>query len=385
MKILALDSSGLVASVAVVVDDITVAEYTMNHKKTHSQTLLPMLDEIKEMTELDLHTIDAIAVAAGPGSFTGLRIGSATAKGLGLALDIPIIPVPTVDSLAYNLYGSDKIICPLMDARRSQVYTGLYEFIDNDLKIIESQQVTGITDIVDRINNVCSFLKQDVIFLGDGVDVYKEQIADIIKVGYSFAPACCNRQRAACVATLGEKLYQKGIYESAADHAPNYLRLSQAERERAQTKTDYRIRPMERRDLEEVTELEASCFSMPWKYNDFWETLTNPDRFYFVAVSNDTMEKVLGGIMLTNVSGEGEISNVAVLEPYRHHKVATSLLSQIIEFGKSNCNITAFTLEVRSQNTHAIRLYEKAGFVSEGIRPGFYDQPKDDAVIMWLR
>jgi ribosomal-protein-alanine N-acetyltransferase len=142
---------------------------------------------------------------------------------------------------------------------------------------------------------------------------------------------------------------------------------------------------MERRDLEEVTELEASCFSMPWKYNDFWETLTNPDRFYFVAVSNDTMEKVLGGIMLTNVSGEGEISNVAVLEPYRHHKVATSLLSQIIEFGKSNCNITAFTLEVRSQNTHAIRLYEKAGFVSEGIRPGFYDQPKDDAVIMWLR
>ena len=87
-----------------------------------------MLDELRRMTELDLHTIDAIAVAAGPGSFTGLRIGSATAKGLGFALDIPIIPVPTVDALAYNLYGSDKLICPLMDARRNQVYTGLYEF-----------------------------------------------------------------------------------------------------------------------------------------------------------------------------------------------------------------------------------------------------------------
>ena len=95
MRILALDSSGLVASVAVVedgaVDDQVIAEYTVNYKKTHSQTLLPMLDEIVKMTELDLHTVDAIAVAGGPGSFTGLRIGSATAKGLGLALEKPLI------------------------------------------------------------------------------------------------------------------------------------------------------------------------------------------------------------------------------------------------------------------------------------------------------
>ena len=99
MKILALDSSGLVASVAVVEDDILVAEYTMNYKKTHSQTLLPMLDQVKKAISLDLNSIDAIAVAAGPGSFTGLRIGSATAKGLGLALDKPLIGVPTVDAL----------------------------------------------------------------------------------------------------------------------------------------------------------------------------------------------------------------------------------------------------------------------------------------------
>ena len=128
MKILGLDSSGLVASVAVVEEDITIAEYTVNYKKTHSQTLLPMLDELKRMTELDLHTLDAIAIAAGPGSFTGLRIGSATAKGLGLALNLPILPVPTVDALAYNLYGSSALVCPLMDARRNQVYTRLYEF-----------------------------------------------------------------------------------------------------------------------------------------------------------------------------------------------------------------------------------------------------------------
>ena len=132
MKILALDSSGLVASVALLQDETLVAEYTMNYKKTHSQTLLPMLDEIKKAVDLDLETLDAIAVAAGPGSFTGLRIGSATAKGLGLALNKPLIAVPTLEALAYNLYDTpeDTPICPIMDARRKQVYTGMYAFKD---------------------------------------------------------------------------------------------------------------------------------------------------------------------------------------------------------------------------------------------------------------
>ena len=129
MRILALDSSGLVASVAVVedgaVDDQVIAEYTVNYKKTHSQTLLPMLDEIVKMTELDLHTVDAIAVAGGPGSFTGLRIGSATAKGLGLALEKPLIHIPTLEGLACNLCGIADVGCPIVEARRGQVYGGI--------------------------------------------------------------------------------------------------------------------------------------------------------------------------------------------------------------------------------------------------------------------
>ena len=123
MKILAIDSSGQTASVAVWEDDLTLAEFSIHAKMTHSQTLLPMLEAIREKTELDMETIDAIAVTSGPGSFTGLRIGSATVKGFGFALDKPIIPVPTLEGLAYNLYGTDKIVCPLMDARRSQTFT----------------------------------------------------------------------------------------------------------------------------------------------------------------------------------------------------------------------------------------------------------------------
>ena len=117
MKLIGIDSSGMTASVAILEDDIVVAQYSVNHKKTHSQTLLPMLDEISRMTELDISTVDAIAISKGPGSFTGLRIGSATAKGLGFALDIPIVEVFTTDALAYNLCGTDKLVCPIMDAR----------------------------------------------------------------------------------------------------------------------------------------------------------------------------------------------------------------------------------------------------------------------------
>ena len=132
MRVLAIDTSGLVASVALVEDDVLRAEFTTNDKKTHSQTLLPMLDQLRQMTSLELDTVDAIAIAAGPGSFTGLRIGSATAKGLGLALDKPLVEVPTLEGLAYNLYGTDKLVCPMMDARRNQVYTGLYEYLPQE-------------------------------------------------------------------------------------------------------------------------------------------------------------------------------------------------------------------------------------------------------------
>jgi len=229
MKILGIDGSGLVASVALVEDDNLIGEYTTGYKKTHSQTLLPMLDELAKMVELDLNSIDAIAVAAGPGSFTGLRIASATAKGLGLSLGCSIISVPTVDALAFNMWGNDGIVCPIMDARRGQVYTGLYSFeADGTFKVIKEQCAVDFNEIAAAINE----LGQPVTFLGDGVPVFKELISDVVKVPYRFAPAHHNRQHASSVATLGSIYYANGECETAAEHRPEYLRLSQAERER---------------------------------------------------------------------------------------------------------------------------------------------------------
>ena len=228
MKILALDSSGLVASVAVAHNDNLIGEYTVNYKKTHSQTLLPMLDAVAKMIELDLKTVDAIAVAKGPGSFTGLRIGSATAKGLGLALDVPLIEIPTVDGLAYNLWGAKDLVCPLMDARRNQTYTGIYAFEGGEMQVLEPQCAVDISKIVEKING----LRRAVVFLGDGVPVFRDYISEHVQVPYTFAPAHVNKQRAGAVAALAFQYLQDGRTVSAVEHQPDYLRLSQAERER---------------------------------------------------------------------------------------------------------------------------------------------------------
>ncbi|MCI8732117.1 MAG: tRNA (adenosine(37)-N6)-threonylcarbamoyltransferase complex dimerization subunit type 1 TsaB [Lachnospiraceae bacterium] len=228
MKILALDSSGMAASVAVVEDENMLAEYTVNYKKTHSQTLLPMLDAAVQMVQLKLDTIDAIAVASGPGSFTGLRIGSATAKGLGLALDKPIIGVPTTQAMAYNLFGAGGVVCPIMDARRNQVYTGIYGFKNGHLEILEDQMAADIYQVIEKLNA----LKCPVIFTGDGISVYREVIDQNIQVPAEYAPAHLNRQRASAVAALAMEYLKEGRVQTAAEHRPEYLRMSQAERER---------------------------------------------------------------------------------------------------------------------------------------------------------
>ena len=238
MNILAIDSSGMVASVAIVADDIVVAEYNVNFKKTHSQTLLPMVNEIVKMLELDMSTLDAIAVAAGPGSFTGLRIGSATVKGLAQALNKPVVAVPTVDALAYGLYGTSSVVCPIMDARRNQTYTGIYNFMRTEdgykMNILTEQCAVDIKDIIEVLNT----MGKEVVFLGDGVPVFKEQIDMLLEVPHTYAPAFMNRQRASVLATLAIEYLKEGKCTTAAEFTPIYLRLSQAEREKLQKEKD---------------------------------------------------------------------------------------------------------------------------------------------------
>ena len=144
----------------------------------------------------------------------------------------PVVEVPTLEGLAYNLCGTNHLVCPLMDARRNQVYTGIYEFEAVDctweMRTIKEQCAVDIAEIIEA----CNRQGRPVIFLGDGVPVYEAKIAELCQVPYTFAPAGMNRQRAAAVASLAVKYAKEGKVVSAAEHAPEYLRKSQAERER---------------------------------------------------------------------------------------------------------------------------------------------------------
>ena len=386
MRVLAIDSSGMTATVAVVEDTQTIAEYTVNFKKTHSQTLLPMIDTMGKMIELDLKSIDAIAVAGGPGSFTGLRIGSATAKGLGLALEKPLIHVPTVDGLAYNLYGCQDIICPIMDARRKQVYTGMYTFARRELEgsketelvldVLEAQNASSIEELIERLN----IHGRPVVFLGDGVPVYQDVIKEKMRVPFSFAPASANRQRAAVVGALGIQYYKEGRFETAMEHQPDYLRVSQAERERAEKerKAVVSIRQMKVEDAAAIAEMEHQTFSDAWSEKAILDTLRNPKTICLVA---EKIGKIVGYCIVYTADDEADIARIAVLKESRRFGIASELIHALDVICWEN-QIQIIMLDVRVSNEDARAFYEKHGFTQDGIRENYYKNPMEDAILM---
>lgn len=388
MRVLAIDSSGLTATVAIVEDDLTIAEYTVNYKKTHSQTLLPMIDEMVKMTETDLDTIDAIAVAGGPGSFTGLRIGSATAKGLGMALDKPLIHIPTVDGLAYNVYGCEDIICPIMDARRNQVYTGMYTFsrragqkedsclTEPIFQVMKMQMAISVGELIQRLNNY----GRPVVFLGDGVPVYENVLAEGLKVPYSFAPAYMNRQRAAVVGTLGILYYKSGKIETAMEHQPEYLRMSQAERERAEREKNSRlsVREMKHEEAAAVAEMEHQIFPDAWSERGILDTLENGQT---ICLAAEKAGSLLGYLFAYAAADEADIARVAVVKEARKQGVGNGLMKKLEQIAKER-GIQRLLLDVRRSNNTARIFYTKQGFIEDGVRPGFYENPEEDAILM---
>ena len=226
MKVLALDTSSLVAGVAIMDDDRLIAEYNLNHKKTHSQKLMPMIMDIMKSVELTPKDIDVYAASSGPGSFTGLRIGITTVKAIAYSLNKPVVGVPTLDALAYNIPMTQSIICPIMDARNNQVYTAIYKW-DNTVLDRQSEYMgIPVAELVSRIKERA----ESVVFVGDGVPVYKDFLIGELGERCGFAPANLQLQKGASVAKAAIDKINKGLTESPFDMVPFYLRKSQAER-----------------------------------------------------------------------------------------------------------------------------------------------------------
>jgi len=225
MRILAFDSTALTASVAVTEDEKLIAEITLNNGNTHSQTLLPMAESLSRMLGITADDIDIFAVSEGPGSFTGVRIGAAIVKGLAFGRDAQCIGVSTLEALAYNLRGYAGIICPVMNARRSQVYTAIFES--------DGEKLTRLTEdmaiAAEELDEMLAAYEKDVRLSGDGIEVALENFT---KTKPQAVPEEETYQSGYSVAMVALAKYREGVRGSDAELAPTYLRLSQAERER---------------------------------------------------------------------------------------------------------------------------------------------------------
>lgn len=226
MKILAIESATITASCAVSVDGVILGEYTLNHKKTHSEKLMPLIELLMNELELKIQDIDVIAISEGPGSYTGLRIGAAIAKSMAYAVNIPIVNIPTTKSLAGNIFDLDKLIVPIMDAKAGRIYTGIYKWENAELITVKEQFPCNIEELIDILNNY----NEPVIFNGDGSVNYKNIIEDKLNQEAHFAPIKFNYLNASTLAAIGNNMALKGELINASDFKPQYLRLSQAER-----------------------------------------------------------------------------------------------------------------------------------------------------------
>lgn len=218
--ILSIETTGKTASVALTSDDGLLSEFVVCNRLTHSQNLLPLIDSMLSLSNIKKSSLEYIAVSAGPGSFTGLRIGAAVAKGMAFGLNIKLIAVSTLDVLAFNVCNSENLVIPIMDARRQQLYSAIYY----KGKLLSDYMVLPIEDLIDK---VLSFSKS-AIFLGDGVPVCKDIIQNYTK--FSISPVGLDIQRAAGVATLALKLKDRAVMPK--DFELFYIRESQAERAR---------------------------------------------------------------------------------------------------------------------------------------------------------
>lgn len=226
MMILAIDTTSSAASVALINEHQLIGEYTSNAKLTHLQKLMPMIEHLLNNCEVSFNDIQSIAVSQGPGSFTGIRIGVSAAKALAQVNDMPIIGVPTLKAMAYHFPSYRHIVCPILDARRHQVYSAAYIWEENKCKEMILPKAYELDPLLEKLNK----LKREVMFLGDGVKVYKEKIVSKLGNTAKFAQPYLSMQKASSVAQLGLEMAKGKQFQSCYEMKPDYLRKSEAER-----------------------------------------------------------------------------------------------------------------------------------------------------------
>ena len=374
MKILSIDTSSSICSVAILEDTKIIKEMHNFSEKEHSETLMPMIDELFKTTNLSLDNIGLIACSVGPGSFTGIRIGIATVKAFADAKNIPVVGVNSLEAMAYLgvAQKGDGEFVSILDARNDNVYFAIYKMKKGQFSIYKNPEAMQISEAITYIDN----LKLPIYFLGDVVNADLARIEQLYLSRVSIEKANSedvNKHEyltnvgplAIGVALAGLNRYKNGIYGNSNSLTPMYLRKPQAQRQKEGKSDDISILEMSYTDLENI-KLNYSMFPNIWEYDVLQDDYN--DSKYIVIKQN---EEIYGFAGFRTIFEEMEIMNIVTKLDKRNQGFASNMLSYILRYAHEH-EIEKINLEVNENNLPAIKLYKTYGFQTVGKRNKYY-------------
>ncbi|MCL1936502.1 MAG: tRNA (adenosine(37)-N6)-threonylcarbamoyltransferase complex dimerization subunit type 1 TsaB [Defluviitaleaceae bacterium] len=376
MNILAIEASNNICSVGILQNCNLIAEYTLNNGLSNSQNLMKMIDIILNNTNIKP---EKIAVSTGPGSFTGIRIALSTACALSYGWGIPIVQVPTLSVVAYNVLDKKSIIVPIINARRNLVYTSYFtrneeiavNFYKKEKNYLDFYRISEylVTDIEKCVSNIKEIMEkynfENAIFVGDGVLVYKKYLQDFDTI--------LSKMVFQSAFSLGivSTLYKDKNYD---DIEPMYIRKPQAVREISKVK----ICEFEDKYFEDVFNILNTCIDDSFSRENLIKDIKSNFTIYLIAKKD---KKVIGVCGMWQMTDSCDIVNLAVLPEHRGEGTALKLILEIQKIAISK-NISSVFLEVRLSNIVARNLYEKLDFTKSRIRENYYKNPTEDAIVM---
>ena len=379
MKVLSIDTSSKIASIAIIEDGRVLDEMHVLSEEEHSQTLMRMIEKMFNDNNMDLDEIDLIGCSRGPGSFTGIRIGIATAKAFSDAKNIPLIGIDSLEALAYSVViekeNNDCEILAMINAKNDNVYAATYLVNNGKLNMVKNAEIMNLTETVSYID-----FKRQVFIVGcEDEDSIRRLIQAEASSERAISGNDCSFEfvkdtipTAASIGIAAYEKYKNGVVDEII--IPLYLRKPQAERNLFQVDEKTIVTEMAITDKEFIID-NYDKFSSSWDIKAFKSDAD--DSKYFVS-KIDT--EVFGYISYRVVLDEVEIMNVVTREDARNMGIASSLLSYLIR----NVDASTFNLEVNENNKVAIKIYKKFGFMEVGERKNYYNNGKENAILMSL-
>ena len=373
MKTLSIETSSKICSVAILEDKKLIKKIELNNGLTHSESLMPLIKQILEETNLNLSQMNLLVCDIGPGSFTGIRIGVATVKAFTDSLKIPSVGISSLEGLAYCV-KNDGLICSIIDCKNNNCYYALYEFKDNQYTLLEPPKADSIENCLNFLNY--KYASSTITFIGDGSTIYKDAIKHIssqfVLANEINSSIDINAIDVYNLGIAGITNYQK--YGETKNLLPLYLKKPQAQRQLEEKHIIIeKMKPFDTKDFD-ITQ-----FDNFWNINILNDELSNGSS-YFVCAKLEN--EIVGFAGIKIILDEADIMNIAVKENYRRQGIASLLLNHILTICKEK-GIRTVNLEVNEENFSAISLYQKFGFKECGRRKQYYEN-KYDAILMQL-